>query len=209
MIAPNDVRFFLARALAKHAARILSARRRDWGQAMQVEIDYIDNPNRALSWAFGCVIASYTERLRIMTTSTLRVSKWLLATEVLVCFGPLTVVWLIGVFSAQQFLGRLDILVDLAFSSLAPVAFLLSLRFLTTNKTPPSAFYLTLAIAFAARALLMLADLRWRDAPLFLWGDANWQSFILFAALPALCCLHLSRFASSPTAFGPQAAPTH
>jgi hypothetical protein len=56
----------LALALMAHAARILPPARSEWARAMQHEISHIPRDLDALSWAVGCVLASYVERSTIM-----------------------------------------------------------------------------------------------------------------------------------------------
>ena len=58
----------MALALIEHAARMLPAARRQWGKAMQHELPQIESDLEALSWAGGCVVASYVERGRAMLT---------------------------------------------------------------------------------------------------------------------------------------------
>jgi hypothetical protein len=55
-----------AQALMRHAARVMPLRKMDWGTAMQNELQAIDDDRVALSWAMGCVIAGYNERLNLM-----------------------------------------------------------------------------------------------------------------------------------------------
>ena len=52
----------LASTLIRHAARVLPPARSQWGEAMKNEIHHIDDDLEALSWAAGCVVASYVER---------------------------------------------------------------------------------------------------------------------------------------------------
>jgi len=53
----------LAQTLMRHAARIMPAREKNWGEAMQNELQVIEDDQVALRWAFGCVIAGFTERM--------------------------------------------------------------------------------------------------------------------------------------------------
>jgi hypothetical protein len=56
----------LAQALMRHAARVMPARKMDWGAAMQNELEAIADDQVALRWAIGCVFAGYGERLNGM-----------------------------------------------------------------------------------------------------------------------------------------------
>ena len=61
-------RFSLARRMAvtlmEHAAWVLPSARRPWARAMQHELAQIENDREALTWAGGCLFASYVERSR-------------------------------------------------------------------------------------------------------------------------------------------------
>jgi hypothetical protein len=56
----------IARALMRHAARVMPARTMDWGAAMQNELEAIADDQVALRWAIGCLFAGYGERLNAM-----------------------------------------------------------------------------------------------------------------------------------------------
>ncbi len=56
----------LAAALARHAGRMLPKARGQWAAAMEHEVGHIAGDAEALRWAFGCVIASYKERITAM-----------------------------------------------------------------------------------------------------------------------------------------------
>jgi hypothetical protein len=56
----------LALALMAHAARILPPARSAWAAAMAHELQHIDGDLEALTWAAGCVLASYVERGKAM-----------------------------------------------------------------------------------------------------------------------------------------------
>lgn len=55
-----------ASALMAHAADILPPARSPWADAMRHELDHIDSDREALTWAAGCVLASYVERSQVM-----------------------------------------------------------------------------------------------------------------------------------------------
>jgi hypothetical protein len=56
----------IANILMGHAAYVMPFRKMDWGKAMQNELEAIDDDRVALRWAFGCVIAGYSERLNAL-----------------------------------------------------------------------------------------------------------------------------------------------
>ncbi len=57
----------IALALMEHAAHVLPSARSKWAEAMRHEIHHIENDREALTWAAGCVLASYVERSRGMS----------------------------------------------------------------------------------------------------------------------------------------------
>ncbi len=56
----------LASALMVHATDILPSARSPWGEAMKHELHHIEGDFEALTWAAGCVVASYVERSKLM-----------------------------------------------------------------------------------------------------------------------------------------------
>lgn len=55
-----------ARALMRHAARVMPPGALNWNQAMQSELQAIEDDQVALDWAIGCLIAGYWERANVM-----------------------------------------------------------------------------------------------------------------------------------------------
>jgi hypothetical protein len=87
----------LTRTLMRCAAQLLPRTRADWAKAMQCELDRFENDRDALVWAIGCVLAGIKERINAMFTGTPKISRWILAPEMLLCFVPLTIAWLDGI----------------------------------------------------------------------------------------------------------------
>jgi hypothetical protein len=56
-----------ALALMAHAAAVLPPSRAPWAEAMSHELSEINSDVEALTWAAGCVLASYVERSRVLT----------------------------------------------------------------------------------------------------------------------------------------------
>lgn len=52
--------------LGRHLVRIMPPSRADWAQGMKAEIDTIEDPAAALSFALGCVGVGYRRRLRTL-----------------------------------------------------------------------------------------------------------------------------------------------
>lgn len=61
----------MKRSIAKRSigriTRILPSRHQSWGEAMQAELDYIDNDAEAVWFATGCMIALVKERVKAIT----------------------------------------------------------------------------------------------------------------------------------------------
>ena len=58
----------------------------------------------------------------------LRISKWLLGIEALVCFAPMTLLWLVAVIQLRRLLYDPGIVIATALATIAPLALLLALR---------------------------------------------------------------------------------
>jgi hypothetical protein len=52
-------------ALMAHAAAMLPSERSSWAEAMKHELQHIEGNLEALTWAVGCVLASYVERSKV------------------------------------------------------------------------------------------------------------------------------------------------
>jgi hypothetical protein len=103
----------LASALMAHAADIIPAARSPWGEAMKNELHQIEGDLEALTWAAGCVVASYVERsklLNVMRTWYVRaLLTVLIASQVLsMLFATaLTVAYRLRYVGVAAFLGAL------------------------------------------------------------------------------------------------------
>jgi len=165
---------------------------------MCAEFDHVDEKSDVLGWAIGCVVASYAERIRFMNRSSLLVSKWVIGLEALLCFGPLTLLWLVAVAKLPQFMGEPKVLFDIAVITISPLSLLLALRFVLFGNLLRRNLLISLAIAFLAVGVLMIAGKWLRAGRAFLWSDVEWNLPILVSIMPALCCWHLSLFAKNP-----------
>lgn len=91
----------LAFALIELAIRLLPGTRIEWAKAMLSELYYLENDRKAVLWAVGCLVASIKERVSAMVTGNLKISRWILVPEMLLCFVPLTIGWLDSVGGAS------------------------------------------------------------------------------------------------------------
>jgi hypothetical protein len=176
--------------LLKHAAHVLPQERRHWADAMRAEAEHADHE---LSWAAGCVLASYKMRSNsIMNKNILPVSPWILAMEALVGFGPLTLLWVVAiVFLVSR--GTTDgVAVGTLLATLAPVALVAAIRSLFSGK-PSRQLFMALAIGFAVLGLLQCVSMAFDSRGSFAWFRYDWQLIVLFSVLPCAACLHFSQ----------------
>ena len=65
----------IALKIVGHASWVLPGARSGWADAMQRELDYIEDDRAALRWAIGCVTASYSSRLAALPRLRWRVAS--------------------------------------------------------------------------------------------------------------------------------------
>jgi hypothetical protein len=61
-MSSSSWQYVLARLLIRHAKKVLHPLSPTWADAMEAEMQHLDEPHGALKWALGCVRASYAER---------------------------------------------------------------------------------------------------------------------------------------------------
>lgn len=199
----------LAFALVRLAARLLPQERDGWARAMSAELHHVDGGYHALVWSIGCLTSSITVRIRAMVVGSFRISRWVLAPELALCFVPLTFGWLDVMFGAsgivhfdmtvveRYFLaepGGLTALLTIGAQAMlgivGPIGLLLALRLVVLNRPLRSH---ALATALVAAAVLIAAVFIANQAILgsiaTAWDVAG--ALILFSMLPAAGILHL------------------
>jgi len=135
-----------------------------------------------------------------MNVSALRVSRWLLVLEWLVCFGPLTLLWM----AAVRFIGTgagasSDLVAAMLLGALGPIALIVAL----IGTVFPGAFprrWLIKSLLLGFFVLGAMQLLAMGKTLGFRWFAYDWSLVVLLAALPLLGCLHLlyaSRLATS------------
>jgi hypothetical protein len=65
----------IALKIVGHASWVLPGAETGWADAMQRELDYIEDDRAALRWAIGCVTASYSSRLAALPRLRWRVAS--------------------------------------------------------------------------------------------------------------------------------------
>ena len=220
MNAPPSLRRRLANVLMRRLDRLLPPSRREWGQAMRAELDHLPSDRDALAWAIGCLVAGSKERINVMLTGNLRISRWILVPEMLLCFVPLTFAWLdaVGAGSGimrlgghvidKRFLhgpGGTLVLVALAaaavLGALGPLSLGAAFRWIVAGRPPASRWFRAALVAGPAiYGALTLATRLATGGPGALAFDAVdsfdfWSGILLLSVLPSLGAAHLLRLA--------------
>jgi hypothetical protein len=177
----------MAIRLASHAANILPRNCSAWAEAMTCELQYIPDDAAAFKWACGCVLASYYERIRNMTHTARSIPRWVLLLEMLVCFTPLTLLFLTICANFALFQGPEDFL-RLSVTALGPLGSIVAFKTVVLSRPslpePASRLLCMLAIwtpvAYTAQLLL-------EHGTLVDW----WRELILIALFPAMAAVHL------------------
>jgi len=188
----SAIRYF-AVWLAAHAQKALPRSRADWARAMSHEIDHIPGNYTAFAWALGCVFASYTERIRAMIGSSPRISRWVLALEMLCCFTPLTLLCLATLANLGRMEGKTGI-VALTVAAAGPIGLIVAFKIVVLNRP--------LLTKSAMAVLCVIAT--WTGLPYTLKilaaGELvnDWREFVLIALLPVLGIAHLLYLAKRP-----------
>jgi len=177
----------VASALVQHACRALPPTRHEWARAMYSEVESIDDDFDAMLWSLGCVFACYRERMHVMVTSSQNLARWVLGLEVLVCMGPLTLMWMAAVYVLGTTANAASgVLVPTALGTAGPIGLLLAIRAVVMRRFVPAKLFVLLAGVFAALALLQLARV---GTP---WFAFDWRVLLLNSILPAVACAHLA-----------------
>jgi hypothetical protein len=197
MSSGSDLLRRIACRLIRHAASVLPPGRDHWAEAMAAEFDYIPKSAAALQWALGCVLASYSERIRIMTTVRPPVSRWVLILEMLFCFTPITLTFFAIVANFTRF-QPMESFLFLSVAALGPVGLAVAFRtiFLNRPSLPKVASWALCALAVWTLLAYSLHVLAESGGAALDW----WREFVLIALLPALASVHLIYLARSANA---------
>lgn len=205
-----------AAALLRGAATWLApTRRRQWGSAMRAELDHIDGDFAALRWAYGCTLAAITLRRTDMDMGTLRVSRFVLALEMALCFVPLTfgwfdvvvgnsgVAWLDPASIQRYYLGNTQGVAALAkmfagavIGVLGPLGLIVAVRYIVFGRALQRGWLSSALIAgpIVLAVVYVAADL----ASDTRWWPGWWGFYVLFVAMPLAGAAHLLYLGRSP-----------
>jgi hypothetical protein len=217
---PSALRGF-ASVLMRASAILLPRRRQFWAAAMRSEYEYIHTDRQAFTWAAGCFLVSLKERT-IMTKGNLKISRWLLGPEMLLCFLPLTLLWLDGIDGRSGLL-RLDpasiqkyfigapggtivllaLISGVIFATVGPIALIAAARLIIWNRPITNAWLRAalLAAPMAYGAVTLLSRMVDMGTAAFSAAPTDavdfWSGIFLLSVLPAVGAAHLLRFSAS------------
>jgi hypothetical protein len=164
--------------------------RADWAQAMINELDYLSPDTSAVGWALGCILVSYSERVRAMIRPVESLPRWILVLEMLVCFLPLTLLFTAVVLRGLH--GGFTLQAGLLYCSVAvlgPLGLLAALRSIFFKRAGMS------RAVMAGLCLLAAWTVAAYSAQILTFGQAHlsdwWREFVLIAVLPALAVFHM------------------
>lgn len=212
----------LAAALMRGAAGLMPAARIGWTRAMRSEFDHIESDRQAFLWAAGCLLTGLKERMNTMIHGDLKISRWLLAPEMLLCFAPLTLLWLDGIdgrFGLLRLNGALlhqyfiDVpggtallisrLAGIVLATIGPIALMLALRVILRRGPIKNAGLRVALLAAPILYGLMSVMLRAIESgaaafdPTAVDAFDFWSGIFLLSILPALGALHLLRLSAA------------
>jgi hypothetical protein len=184
--------------LAAHAARVLPRDRADWASAIRSEVHHVPGDQAALSWALGCVLASYIERMRTMTAGNQPISRWVLVVEMLCFFTPLTLLCF-AIIGYLDLMTKQQAILSLTVAAAGPVGLVVAFRTVVLNR--PSLTKSAIAVLAVLAAWTMVGY----SLQLASQGGVDhwwrfWREFVLIALLPAVGIAHLIYLATHSTA---------
>jgi hypothetical protein len=201
MSSGSDLLRRIACRLIRHAASALPPGRDHWAEAMAAELDHIPKSAAALQWALGCVLASYSERMRTMTTIRPPVSRWVLLVEMLAFFSFPTL-GLFAVLANLATISGLDVVWLVSVATLGPIGLAVSFKAIVLNRPSLSKLF-TWALAVLAAWTVVAYLLYMLSRSGGTWTSLDWwRGYILIALLPALGTAHLIYLARSANAAG-------
>lgn len=218
MNARVSLRRRLALVLMRRVSQVLPTSRLEWAKAMRAELDHLQDDRDALAWAMGCLVAGSKERINTMLTGNLKISRWILVPEMLLCFVPLTFGWLdaIGGSSGiirlsgdviqKRFLqapGGTFVLAALIAGAvlgvLGPLSLATAFRLVVSGRQPGSRWFRTALVAgpavYGVLTLVTRLALGGTGALAFNAADSFdfWSGILLLSALPSLGAAHMLR----------------
>jgi hypothetical protein len=218
MTRPASLLRRLTSALMRIATQLLPTRRSDWAKAMHAELDQFENDRDALVWAIGCVVAGVKERVSAVFINDLKISRWILAPEMLLCFVPLTIAWLDGIGGVsgivrlntdviqQYFIGvpggllaLFGMFIGVILATLGPIGLIVSFRLIVLGRPTRSQWVRAALVTGPILNGVLTIVFRWLvgGSEVFSFKSAAafdvWSGLLLLSALPALGAAHMLR----------------
>jgi len=173
---------------------------------------------------FSAVLTGIKERMNTMIHGDLKISRWLLAPEMLLCFAPLTLLWLDGIDGRSGLLrlnsavihkyfidvpgGGTAFLITMfagsALATIGPIALVAAFRMLLLRTPVKNAALRVALIAAPILYGLMSVTLRAVETGAATFDMAStdafdfWSGIFLLSVLPALGAAHLLRLSPRP-----------
>jgi hypothetical protein len=164
---------------------------------MRGELEAVQSNRAALSWAFGCVMASVQERVLTMLNSNHGISRPVLMLEWLMCFVPLTLLWaIVMTLIITRDSSPAALYAAAAFGTLGPIALIVSLiATVTKRKVDTRRIARALVVGFAVMVLLQILSSALRTNVEWQWLRFDLGTFFLLSLLPLVGALHFDRLA--------------
>jgi hypothetical protein len=176
---------------------------------MRSELDRIDNDREAFAWAFGCALAGLKERIHAMATHP-KISRWILAPEMLLCFVPLTIGWRDGIMGSlgivRYFLGvhggtltLIEVLSGVVLATVGPLGLLAAFRSIVWGRPIRTEWLRTFLVIgpILYGLMTLLSRLAVDGLPSFSFATDDafdfWSGILLLSILPALGATHMLR----------------
>jgi hypothetical protein len=208
----------MTRTLMRCAIRLLPPTRLDWAKAMRAELDCFENDRNACFWAAGCVVAALKERMTAVFTGNLKIPRWLLILEMLLCFVPLTLGWLdgmlatSGIFGVFQLNGQIDfftvhggalalapIVAGAVVGALGPLGLVAAYRLIILGHQTSTRWtrYVLIAAPLLYGVLILITRLVFGGTGASGFDSADnlhfWSAILFLSALPTLGAAHMLR----------------
>ena len=190
------------------AAWLEPTSRGEWGRGMRAELEHVYGDYEALRWACGCALAAITLRRTDMNMGTLRVSRFVLALEMALCFVPITLGWFDVMFGVsgvawldmdsvqRYYLGTTEgvtvlttILVWAVTGLVGPLGLIVAARHIALGRALRHGWLIALLIAgpIAGGAVYLAANFVMGSE----WSIEKAGFYVLFVAVPLAGALHL------------------
>lgn len=166
---------------------------------MRSELDYVESDAHAIEWAFGCLSVSLQERVRAMLNANGRISRPVLMLEWLMCFGPVTLLWVAALSSLIRHGATSEIVFPALLGALGPIGLCVTMYATFSKSRAPRWLPLALmsaSVTLVAWQLSNVVELGTRTQ----WFASDLQVFVLLSLLPLAGALHfvqLSRRAAA------------